>query len=186
MNKHNALAPGLPTPIYWNELLCKLRALNTTLANTSSGNITSQVVAVPNEFTGVYDFITYTYTDGVLTSSVTEPSTYPVAQQITKDVEYVANHITGFYDKIVHTYINGVLQPDVVTPTIYPVSGLPPAQVDFEWICDVNTGFLTEIEIITDALGVSTKTYTPTTITCEKTCAPLGVLGQLNSWSQIL
>ena len=183
------LGPSNVTASFWTELACKIKRTNQLLqelVSVSNDSFTSEVELIPNNTTGVYDQITYSWINGVAQPPVTVPTLYPIAQQVTKDVEYLPNNITGFYDKIVHTYINGVLQPDVITPTIYPITGLPPAQHDFEYVCDSSTGFIQEIEKITDSLGIVTTVTTATTITCEKTCTSFGILGELTSWSQII
>jgi hypothetical protein len=91
----------------------------------------------------------------------------PPVPVIRHDVEYVPNLATGFYDKVVHTWIDGVPQADVTTVTTYALGSPLPSTHDFEYYCDNTTGFLQQIEKITDSAGVVTTNITATTINCK-------------------
>jgi hypothetical protein len=86
------------------------------------------------------------------------------APQIDKEVNYVENLTTGFLDKVINTWVDGVLQPEVVVATTLKVQ---PLQHDFEYVCDTVTGFLQQIEKITNADGTVTTNITATTIGCS-------------------
>ena len=138
-----------------------------------AGGISYQRVAVYTE-TGVFSRFDYIDSSGVI--SATMPAGFTLGPcvittpEITHDVEYVCNETTNLLDKIIHTWIDGVAQADVITSTTISCQDAPPTNTEFEYVCDIVTGFYQRIERSYDINGAfipGSEIITPTTIGCS-------------------